>query len=121
MCNLCQLARGDESQHVTDWYFLGLPGCVPERFEGIVVRDQDDKGYAKRLLWVPRAHIPVGEETGEMRLAAHVILRAVAYAVAVNDNLVVSGFDFNKHSNKDHWHAQIHLDFPEEIPVGLLR
>lgn len=121
MCDLCQLAHGDEDQHLTDWYYLGLSGEVPEEFQGVVALDKDSKEYAARLLWVPCRHVRGGEETKEMRKAARIILAAVAQAVAVNRDLVLVGFDLNKLSIKDHWHAQALLNEPEETTVGLLR
>lgn len=121
MCNLCQLAHGDEREHLTEWFYLGLPGEVPEPMQGVVARDLEDKGYNMRLLWVPRRHVVCGDETREMKRTARFILLAVAQAVCVNKNLVISGFDFSHYSMRDHWHAQILLDLPQEVSIGLFR
>jgi len=120
MCKLCQLADGNEDEHVTEWYFLGVEGEVPEEFQGAVVRDVDDDGYALRLLWVPRKHVSKGEETREMCQTARVMLLGVAQAVAVEYNLVLVRLDFKNSPREKHWHARALLDVPQEALIGLI-
>ncbi len=117
MCRLCQLASGNEEEHITEWYFLGDKGEVPEEFQGVVVRDIDDESYALRLLWVPRKHVPKGEVTTEMRRVAKVILLGTAQAVAVEYDLVLVRLDFNNSPREKHWHARALLDVP--VVIGL--
>jgi len=117
MCTFCQIARGDESQSFTPWYYLGLPGEVEEEdLQGVIFQDPDCDDCAARLIWVPRKHSSKGNS--QTRRIAVKLLMPVAQAFAVNYDLVVVGFDFKVLDG--HWCAQVLFDFPEETPIGLL-
>lgn len=97
-CPFCQLAAGEPAQHKTDWHTLDE--------KGIVVTDLNKRGFAKRLLWVPREHVRQGEETEEMRLEAANRLKQVARAMCQNERLKVATMDFQHWSDRRHWHVQ---------------
>ena len=97
-CPLCALARGDPEQHRTRWLFMGRYWAV--------VEDADPKGFALRLLYVPRIHLLCGDESKEMRLIAKNRLHGFAKALEAEGKLRLVQTDLDKHRFRAHWHAQ---------------
>jgi len=85
-------------QKKTKWFFLGDGGAV--------VEDLNPKACEMRLLWVPKEHVPCGQETRKMREEAMRMLLSIARAVCANGGWKVAGMDFDKHKFRAHWHAQ---------------
>lgn len=106
MCWACDLANGDPRQFRPPgspkqweprWYFL-----TP--WDGIVCKDLQSRGYDIRLLYIPRRHVPCGQELIEDRERAKSLLARVAEEMLPDYRIVA--FDLDTHSYKAHWHAQ---------------
>ena len=71
-----------------------------------VVDDLDPRGFALRLLYVPRIHMPCGEETRIMRNQAKNRLHGFSRAIEAAGALRLARTDLGMHRFRAHWHAQ---------------
>lgn len=100
-CWACELASGARRQHKTRWYYLS------PRF-GLICDDLHPKGCDRRLLYVPRKHMPCGSEReADRKKAVSLLTDVVARCLP---GYCIVAFDLSHHSYREHWHAQVCLE-----------